>query len=37
MKILIIEDEILKIFNDLAHKENKCVIIVTHSLNVCNK
>lgn len=29
------EDEILKIFNDLAHKENKCVIIVTHSKNVC--
>lgn len=30
------EDEILKIFKDLAHKENKCVIIVTHSKNVCN-
>ena len=30
------EDEILKIFNDLAHKENKCVIIVTHSKNVCD-
>lgn len=29
------EDEILKIFKDLAHKENKCVIIVTHSKNVC--
>lgn len=28
------EDEILKIFKDLAHKENKCVIIVTHSKNV---
>ena len=31
------EDEILEIFKDLAHKENKCVIIVTHSPNVCNK
>ena len=30
------EDEILKIFCDLAHKQNKCVIIVTHSQNVCN-
>jgi putative ABC transport system ATP-binding protein len=30
------ETEILKIFNNLAHKENKCVIIVTHSPNVCN-
>ena len=30
------ESEILKIFNNLAHKENKCVIIVTHSENVCN-
>lgn len=30
------ENEILKIFNNLAHKENKCVIIVTHSLNVCD-
>ena len=29
------ENEILKIFSDLAHKENKCVIIVTHSDNVC--
>jgi putative ABC transport system ATP-binding protein len=28
------ESEILKIFNNLAHKENKCVIIVTHSPNV---
>jgi len=25
------EDEILKIFSALAHEENKCVIIVTHS------
>ena len=30
------ETEILNIFSDLAHKENKCVIIVTHSGNVCN-
>lgn len=28
------EDDILKIFKALAHKENKCVIIVTHSKNV---
>ena len=31
------EDDILKIFIDLAHKENKCVIIVTHSKNVSDK
>ena len=31
------EDEILNIFRELAHKENKCVIIVTHSKNVCDK
>ena len=30
------EDEILNIFKSLAHKENKCVIIVTHSKNVCD-
>ena len=30
------EDDILKIFKNLAHKENKCVIIVTHSKNVCD-
>ena len=30
------ESEILKIFNNLAHKEKKCVIIVTHSPNVCD-
>ena len=30
------ENEILKIFKNLAHKENKCVIIVTHSTNVCD-
>lgn len=29
------EEEIMKIFRDLAEKENKCVIIVTHSNNVC--
>ena len=28
------ENEILKILQNLAHKENKCVIIVTHSKNV---
>ena len=31
------ENEILDIFSNLAHTENKCVIIVTHSENVCNK
>ncbi len=31
------EDEILNIFKSLAHKENKCVIIVTHSKNVCDE
>lgn len=31
------EDEILKIFKELAHKENKCIIIVTHSKNVCDE
>ena len=30
------EDEILKIFKKLAHEDGKCVIIVTHSQNVCN-
>lgn len=30
------EKEILAIFSDLAHKENKCVIIVTHSEEVCD-
>ena len=28
------ENEILKTFKRLAHDENKCVIIVTHSKNV---
>jgi len=31
------ESEILKIFDDLAKKENKCIIIVTHSEAVCKK
>ena len=31
------ENEILKIFENLAKKENKCIIIVTHSQNVCDK
>ena len=31
------ENEILKIFKRLARKENKCIIIVTHSDNVCNQ
>jgi putative ABC transport system ATP-binding protein len=31
------EEEILKIFKKLAHKDGKCVIIVTHSANVCEK
>lgn len=30
------ESEILEIFKELSHKENKCVIIVTHSSNVCS-
>ena len=29
------EEEILEIFKKLAHKDGKCVIIVTHSSNVC--
>ena len=29
------ETEILNIFSKLAHEDNKCVIIVTHSENVC--
>lgn len=31
------ENEILKIFDNLAKKENKCIIIVTHSQNVCDR
>src|SRR5574344_2648188 len=30
------ENDILKIFDRLAHEENKCIIIVTHSKNVCS-
>ena len=30
------ETEILEIFKKLAHEEDKCVIIVTHSQNVCD-
>ena len=30
------ENEILKIFRRLAKEENKCIIIVTHSQNVCD-
>lgn len=30
------ENEIMNIFKNLAHKENKCVVIVTHSKNVCD-
>ncbi len=31
------EEEILEIFKRLAHEEGKCVIIVTHSSNVCDQ
>lgn len=31
------EDEIMKILTNLAHKEKKCVIIVTHSNNVAKQ
>lgn len=31
------ENEILKIFERLAKDENKCIVIVTHSQNVCDK
>lgn len=31
------ENEILKIFKDIAKKQNKCIIIVTHSENVCKQ
>lgn len=31
------ENEIMDIFNNLAKKENKCIIIVTHSKNVSDK
>ena len=31
------ENEIMNIFIKLAHEDNKCVIIVTHSENVCKR
>ena len=31
------ENDVLDIFKRLAHEEGKCVIIVTHSPNVCDK
>ncbi len=31
------ENDILKILKDLAKNDNKCIIIVTHSENVCNQ
>ena len=31
------ENDILNIFEHLAKEENKCIIIVTHSQNVCDK
>ena len=31
------ENDILEIFKKLAHEENKCVVIVTHSPNVCDQ
>ncbi len=31
------ENEIINIFKDLAYKQNKCIIIVTHSKNVADK
>jgi len=31
------ENEILKIFSNLAKRENKCIIIVSHSQNICEK
>lgn len=31
------QSEIIKIFKELAHKENKCVIIVTHSREVAKE
>ncbi len=30
------ENEIIKIFKTLAKEQNKCIIIVTHSQNVCD-
>lgn len=31
------EDSIMEIFNNLAKNENKCIIIVTHSKNICDQ
>ena len=31
------ENDILNIFEKLAKQENKCLIIVTHSQNVCDR
>ena len=31
------ENDIMKIFKNLAKKDNKCIIIVTHSDNVCKQ
>ena len=31
------ENDILNIFEHLAKDENKCIIIVTHSQNVCDR
>ena len=31
------ENDILNIFEHLAKKENKCIVIVTHSQNVCDR
>ena len=31
------ENDILNIFEELAHKDDKCIIIVTHSDNVCKR
>ena len=31
------ENDIISILNDLAKKDNKCIIIVTHSENVCKQ
>lgn len=30
-------DEIVKLFKELAHKENKCIIVVTHSQEVAKQ
>lgn len=32
-----IENDIMKIFKNLARNDNKCIIIVTHSENVCKQ